>query len=680
MMEREQFWKKSYDPGLTDLDPKDWETTYVAAVREVFAKYPGNIALAYMGTHITYAGLDWYANRFGNMLRSHGFAKGDVVGINLPNIPEYVIAWLGALRAGCVVSGVSPLLSAEEMAFQLHDSKAKGLVTLDAIFSSKLTAIARDLPDLKVVAAASIGGFLPPVKRVLGKLLKKYPTGTVTSLTGKTVYRMEEIIKGKRFPSTELAVDLTPDDLAYLQYTGGTTGTPKGVMLSHRNTVAEIAIIMRWLGWEPGSGTGLSGFPFFHMAGMLFNECSVYLGNTQVLIPNPRDTDHVCKELRAYQPKMMANVPSLYQMLMENPEFRTLDFSTLETCMSGAAPFPEEAQRRFEEIVGQGKLLEVYGMTETSPIITMNPSRGKKQLGSIGLQVLNTDIRLCDPVTGKVVALGEPGEICVKGPQVMVGYFGRPEETREVFDADGYLRTGDVAVQDQDGYLRIVDRTKDMIIVGGYKVFSTKVEDVLVRHPAVSMAALIGIPNPERPGSEIVKACITLTSAHQDRMDVEALKQEILGYAREKLSSYEVPKLIEIRTELPMTAVGKIDKKVLRQEARAQAWTGSERRAEKREKVDLPCAVEGISHGEELRENARVIDLCRHGMFVEADEPLDEGTHVHASIDTLQSGTTSRINGKVLRSTENGMAIGFSGKAPKEIARILDAGRNASTR
>lgn len=679
-MEKEQFWRTSYDPGLTDLDPKGWETSYVQAVKDVFTKFSDNIALAYMGTHITYAGLDWYANRFAQMLVSHGFAKGDVVGINLPNIPEYVIAWLGALRAGCVVSGVSPLLSADEMAFQLHDSKAKGLVTLDAIFAAKLAAIADDLPDLKVVTAASIGGFLPPVKRVLAKLLKKFPTGTVKGLTGKTVYRMEEIIKGRRFPSTELAVDLTPDDLAYLQYTGGTTGTPKGVMLSHRNTVAEIAIVMRWLGWEPGSGIGLSGFPFFHMAGMLFNECSVYLGNTQVLIPNPRDTEHICRELMTYRPKMMANVPSLYQMLMENPKFRTLDFSRLELCIAGAAPFPEEAQRRFEEIVGQGKILEVYGMTETSPIVTMNPYGGKKQLGSIGLPVLNTDIRLCDPVTGNVVALGEPGEICVKGPQVMVGYFRRPEETKQVFDADGYLHTGDVAVQDPDGYLRIVDRTKDMIIVGGFKVFSTRVEDILVRHPAVAMAALIGIPNPERPGSEVVKAYITLTPAHQNRMDIEDLKQEILGYAREKLSSYEVPKIIEIRTELPLTAVGKVDKKVLRRESRAQAWAGQERRAEKREKVDLPCAVEGVSRGVELRENARVIDLSRQGMFVEADEPLDEGTHVHAAIDTVQFGITSWINGKVLRSTENGMAIRFREHAPRELARILDAGRNTRMR
>lgn len=673
-MEQKQFWKNSYDPGLTDLDPREWETTCVEAVKDIFTKFPNNIALAYMGTHITYAELDRYANRFGHMLLSQGFTKGDVVGINLPNIPEFVIAWLGALRAGCVVSGVSPLLSTEEIAFQLKDSQAKGLVTLDAIFATKLTQTANDLPDLKLVVAASIGGFLPPLKRFLGRLLKKFPSGTVSSLPDKTVLGMEAIIKGKRFPSTELAVDLTPDDIAYLMYTGGTTGMPKGAMLSHRNVVADMAIVQRWLGWERGTGTDLSGFPLFHALGLFFNANAIYLGWTQILVPNPRDTNHICNELATYQPRLLANAPALYQMLMENPRFKTLDFSKLATCISGAAPFTKEAQQKLESIIGQGKLIEGYGLTETVCAVSFNPSRGHKQLGSIGLPLLNTDIRLCDPVTGKEVALGEPGEICVKGPQVMMGYFNRPEETARVIDKDGYLHTGDVAVQDADGYLRIVDRVKDMIIVGGFKVFSTKVEDVLARHPAVGAAALIGIPNPERPGSELVKAYITLKPAYR-ALDVTAITEQILSFARGKLAPYEVPKQVEFRTELPLTAVGKIDKKVLRQEARAQTWTGVERRAQTRDKVDLPCNVMGVAHGEEIREKAQVVDLSRQGMYVEADEPFDEGTHVDTSIDTLQFGNTFWVKGKVLRSTEKGMAIKFAEKVPKEIERILNAKR-----
>ena len=673
MMEKDKFWRKAYDPGLTDIDPREWETSYVEAIKGVFIRFPDKTALAYMGTHITYAELDKYANRFAHMLLSQGFIKGDVVGINLPNIPEYVIAWLGTLRAGCIVSGVSPLLSPDELEYQLKDSRARGLITLDALFEAKLVGIADNLPELKVVVAASIGGFLPAIKRILGKLLKKIPTGQVTDLTGKTVYQMEDIIKGERFPSTEVKDDLTPDDIAYLQYTGGTTGAPKGAMLSHRNALADIVILYRWMGWQQDElDIALSGFPLFHIAGLIFSANCIYMGWTQVLIPNPRDTDHICAELRKYQPRLLVNVPSLFLMLMENPKFKTLDFSKLETCFSGAAPFPEESQHRLEEIVGKGKILEVYGMTETSPLITANPSHRPKQLGSIGLPLLNTELWLVDPGTGKEVAIGEPGEICVKGPQVMVGYYNKPEETARVMDKDGFLHTGDVAVQDADGYLRIVDRTKDMIIVGGFKVFSTKVEEVLCRHPAIGMAALIGVDNPERPGSEIVKVYITLNPAYQN-LDVEAVKNDILAYAREKLAPFEVPKLLEIRPELPLTTVGKIDKKVLRAHARSRIWTGDERRVQAREKVDISCNVLGMSHGQKTREMALIVDLSQQGMYVETDTPFDEGTL--AQIMSEPYGSTFWVKGKVLRSTEKGMAIRLTENVPREIEGLFNSGR-----
>ncbi|MEK7826543.1 MAG: AMP-binding protein, partial [Thermodesulfobacteriota bacterium] len=304
----------------------------------------------------------------------------------------------------------------------------------------------------------------------------------------------------------------------------------------------------------------------FHVAGLFFNENCIYLGWTQILIPNPRDTDHICKEMAKYRPTALVNVPTLYQMLLANPRFKELDHSHLRTCVSSAAPFPEESQRAVEEIGGPGKLLEVYGMTETSPLTTMNPDKGERKLGSIGLPLLNTDIRLVDPGTGREVAVGEPGEICVKGPQVMAGYYNNPDETRQVFDADGYLHTGDVAVQDEEGYLRIVDRTKDMIIVGGFKVFSKKVEEVLVEHPAIDMIAIIGLPDPERPGSEHVKAVVALKPDFDSGDDQEALKADILRMARERLAPYEVPKYIDIRKELPLTVLSKIDKKVLRKE------------------------------------------------------------------------------------------------------------------
>jgi long-chain acyl-CoA synthetase len=565
-MEKEQFWRKSYDAGLEDIDPKRWETSYIDFIKPAFEKFPDKAAFSYFGIEVTFAQLDIYANKFANMLIQNGLKKGDVVGINLPNIPEYVIAWLGTLKAGCVVSGVSPLLSPEEMQYQLNDSKAKALVTLDAIFAGRLVKIESNLPELKVVVATSVGGFLPAIKRILGQLLKKIPKGDVTPLKGKQVYIFKDVIKTETFSAKSPDVKITPDDIAYIQYTGGTTGAPKGAMLSHKNAISDIVIGTRWMGWEPGKGLALSGFPFFHMAGLFFNITCISLGLTQILVPNPRDTDHICAQIKKYKPTTIVNVPSLYQLLMGNPEFRALDFSGVDIFMSGAAPFPEESQKEFEEIVGKGKLLEVYGMTETSPLTTMNPSKGKKKLGSIGLPLLNTDIKLLDTDTGKEVALGEPGEICVKGPQVMVGYFNRPDETKKTIDADGYMHTGDVAVQDEEGYLRIVDRTKDMLIVGGFKVFSKKVEEVLTGHPAIEMIATIGVPNPERPGSELVKAFVMLTKEYQDK-DKNEIEKDILRFAREKLAPYEIPKIVEIRKELPLTSVGKLDKKLLRAEA-----------------------------------------------------------------------------------------------------------------
>jgi long-chain acyl-CoA synthetase len=559
-----RFWEKSYDPGLQPVDPRDWEISYVDAVRPAFRNYPQKTALAYMGAEIPFADLDRYANRFAHMLLASGLEKGDVVGINLPNIPEYVIAWLGTLRAGCVVSGVSPLLSEEEMAYQLADSDARALVTLDAIFAGRLVKIHQRLPQLKLVVAAGIGGFLPGIKRFLGKLFKKIPTGAVTPLAGKTVHLMGDIIKPGAFPDTDPGIAVTPDDIAYIQYTGGTTGLPKGAMLSHRNAVADLLIVQRWLGWKPGQGLALSGFPFFHIAGLFFNENCIYLGWTQVLVPNPRDTDHICGELARYQPTTIVNVPSLFQMLLANPRFKTLDHSRVECCICAAAPFPPESQKDLEDVVGKGKLLEVYGMTETAPLTTMNPAAGKKKLGSIGLPLINTELKIVDPGTGAPVPLGEAGEICVRGPQVMVGYYKKPDETARAIDKDGFMHTGDVAVMDTDGYLRIVDRTKDMVIVSGFKVFPKKVEEVLAEHPAVDMVAVVGIANPLRPGSELVKACIQKTPGFSFQGGDEALKADIVQFAKEKLAPYEVPKEIEFLEALPLTTVGKIDKKQLR--------------------------------------------------------------------------------------------------------------------
>ena len=566
-MYAERFWKKNWDEGLEDLKPEEYETTYVEMIKRVFEEAADKTALSYLGVEISFGELDQYANQFANMLMANGFAKGDIVGINLPNLPEYVIALIGALRAGCIISGVSPLLSAEQIKYQLNDlgstGRKVGLVTLDAIFAGHIVKIAPDIPQLKLVAATSVAGFLPKIKQVLGKLLKKVPSGKVVPLEGITVLDFHRDIL-RNSPTVPKKIELTPDDLGWIQYTGGTTGAPKGAMLNHRNAAHNILSINKWLGWEWGKGTLLSAFPMFHIAGLTVCESALFIGWPQILIPNPRDTDHICKEMAKYKPTNLANVPSLYQMLMDNPKFKELNHSTLGTCISAAAPFPKESQQELEAIIGESKLLELYGMTETSPVATMNPSKGLKKLGTIGLPFLNVDCKLVDPGTDEEVPLGETGEICIKGPLVMQGYFNRPDETELAIDGDGYMHTGDVGIMDEDGCIRIVDRTKDMINVGGFKVFSSKVENTLSEHPAISLLALIGQDNPDRPGSEIVKAYIQRDPDYRFDGDEDTLRNDIIAFAKEKCAPYEVPKIIEFIDEVPLTAVGKIDKKVLR--------------------------------------------------------------------------------------------------------------------
>jgi len=567
MSYKDRFWKSNWDSHIKDLDPKEFDTSFNETIRRTFEELPEKLAIAFYGTEISYGELDKLSNEFAHMLMENGMKKGDVLGINVANIPEYVIGILGAMKAGVIVSGVSPLLSAVQIQYQLNDLGAGGkqvaLLTLDAIFAGHITKIYTKLPSVKLVITTSVGGFMPKMLAKLGKLVGKIPKGKVTPLEGKTVLEYHKNIKGKY--SDELPdVKISPDDIIFIQYTGGTTGPPKGARLSHRNFVADIKIFQHWLSWEFGTGFGLSGFPFFHIAGVFTCANVIMLGWSQVLIPNPRDTDHIIKEMLKYRPNVLANVPTLYQMIIKNPKFKKIDKDMIKYAVSAAAPFPKESQEIFEGVIGKGKIIELYGMTETSPLTIGNPSRGTKKLGHVGLPFPNVEFKLLDPDTGKEVPLGEPGEICIKGPMVMEGYHNKPEETKKAIDSDGFMHSGDVGIMDEEGYVRIADRTKDMIIVGGFKVFSAKLEDTLTKHPAIEMIATIGVPNPDRPGSEIVKAFIQIAPDYEFDGDKEALKENITAFAKEKCSPYEVPKIIEFTEELPLTLVGKVDKKLLR--------------------------------------------------------------------------------------------------------------------
>jgi long-chain acyl-CoA synthetase len=469
-------WLKHYDEGVAPEVTVSAETSYADLFNESVKSNPAAPALHFMGVTFSYGELDDLSGRFAAYLTDSGCSQGDVVGINLPNIPQYVIALVGALRCGCAVTGVSPLLTPNEMAYQINDADARVLVTLDAIFEHRVQPIQNDVPGLKHILCANIGDYLPFFKRFLGKLLKKIPTGTITQLPGKQVTAFMDVMA--RHSNQVPSVDIAQADTCLVQYTGGTTGLPKGVELTHGNIVTNIAQIVNWIDYQYGQEVMCSAFPLFHMAGLMVCMASLTQNTPQCLIPDPRNTKHICNEIKTYHPTAMTNVPSLYQMLMEAPGFEALDFSTCKAFISGAAPFAVESIQAFEAIVGQGKVLEVYGMTETSPITTMNPLKGKKKIGSVGVPVQSTRIKLVDIETGtKEVAVGEEGELIVNGPQVMKGYLNKPEETDHAirdFQGEKWLYTGDVARMDEDGYFSIADRVKDMLIVGAIRCFPVK--------------------------------------------------------------------------------------------------------------------------------------------------------------------------------------------------------------
>jgi acyl-CoA synthetase (AMP-forming)/AMP-acid ligase II len=350
-----------------------------------------------------------------------------------------------------------------------------------------------------------------------------------------------------------------------LQYTGGTTGPPKGAILTHRNLISLIQIVNHWFepALNPGQDVYISGFPFFHLAGLQFCLQTVSQSNAQILVPDPRDTNYMISKMKEYEGKiaLMYNVPTLYMMLLNNRKFKKVDVGSIEGYISGAAPFPSKNIMDFEDVVGQEKLVEAYGMTEASPGVTMNPYLGKKKIGTVGLPFPNTLVKIVNVTDrSKIVPIGEPGEIAIKGPQIFQGYWNKPKETENAL-VDGWFYSGDVGIMDEDGYLKIVDRTKDMINVSGFKVFSVEVDDKMNKHPAINLCASVGIPDPDRPGSEYVKLYCQLKKGYEA---TEETKQEILNYAKENLAKYKIPKEIEIVEQLPLTTVGKVDKKALR--------------------------------------------------------------------------------------------------------------------
>lgn len=572
----EKPWLKSYDKHVTEEIPIP-EISFLDFLDKGLKSDPNHVAFYFMGKPCTFGELDVLSDRFACFLSEMGCKKGDVVGVHLPNIPQYLIALVGSIKAGCVKSGVSPLLTQRELIHQLNDAGAKVFITLDALFQANLVPIADQIPALKHVVVTNVADFLSPLKAFLGKLLKEVPTGKIVPLQGKEIVAYKDLISN--FSPNRPKVALTPDDLMLLQYTGGTTGPSKGTELTHRNLTSNQAQLTQWiyndldpdadilLDSRRGVDVICSGFPFFHMAGLALGLMSVSMGNTQILVPDPRNTDRICEDAQKYRPTMFVNVPTLYQLLMDNPAFAALDFSNLKVCVSGAAPFDVESMKKLESFIGEGKAMEIYGMTETSPLITANPIFGRKKIGSVGLPAQSTKVKIVSVEDGVTeMPLGEPGELIASGPQIMKGYHGNPEATAKTIkeiDGEMYLYTGDVAMMDEEGYIYIVDRTKDMLLVGGYNVYSKQVEETLYEIPEIELCAIVGVPNPERPGSELVKAVIQLSEAAKAE-DENAIRERIQAHCKENLAPYKVPKIIDFIAEMPLTAVGKVDKKVLR--------------------------------------------------------------------------------------------------------------------
>ncbi len=528
------------------------------------ATYGNRPAIEYLGVSISYRELDRFANRLANLLRTLGLGHGDVLGVHLPNTPQYLIALVAASKLGAITSGVSPLLTPSEIAHQINDAGIKVLLTLDQLFNAAVVPVDGQVPGLKAVLVSGPIDVLPGWKKTLAYALKKVPRVTLKPVGSFRVVDFWPALR--QAAETPVLSKVAADATVMIQYTGGTTGKPKGAEWSLANLDSQLRQVSAASAYTDGSETIASAFPYFHAAGLALAVVGLRHAARLLVIPDPRNVDMFCQAMRKFPPTLMANVPTLFQMLLDHPSFHQLDFSQLRMAISGAAPFSTEMMHRLEGVIGAGKLCEGYGMTESCGVTVLNPI-GAARIGSIGLPLPATRLKIVDVETGtREMPVGEPGEIIIHGGQVMKGYLNNPEATTKTvrdFEGEPWLYTGDIAVKDQDGYVTICDRAKDMLIVGGYKVFSVEIEGKLGELDCVELSAVIGTPDQKRPGNDIVNLHVQLHGTHRTR-DRRELEAEILGFCREHMAAYKIPKSVHFHDALPLTAVGKLDKKALR--------------------------------------------------------------------------------------------------------------------
>ncbi len=530
-------------------------------LEEAAEKFPDRAAIIFYGTEITYRELNDLAWRFATYLRGIGLREGERVALFLPNCPQFVIAFYGTLRAGGVVVPCNPLYKERELAFQLKDSSASVLVALDMLYHVALGESRK--PPTPVVLTTSVRDYLPPLLSFLA------PLKGVKRVHYPDTKDFKQTLKETQPEKTEVPIN-PREDLAVLQYTGGTTGTPKGAMLTHYNLVANTLQLNAWSYGASGADSVLCVLPFFHIYGLTVAlNFAVKSAATMILFPK-FEAKPVLKAINKYHPNYFPGVPGMYTNLVNRPGIEKYDISSIRRCLSGAASLPVEILRRFEVLTG-GTLVEGYGLTEASPVTHANPldDKSKRKEGSIGIPIPDTEAKIINIDTGHDLGAGEAGELLVRGPQVMKGYWNRPQETKLAL-LDGWLHTGDIAKTDSDGYFFIVERKKDMISVSGFKAWPREIEEVLYEHPAVKEAAVIGVPHPEK--GEVVKAFVVLQA---DRVG-EIQGTELQEFCRKRLASFKVPREIEFVEELPKSIIGKVLRRVLREEELAKRAQSSE--------------------------------------------------------------------------------------------------------
>ncbi|MBI3102136.1 MAG: long-chain-fatty-acid--CoA ligase [Burkholderiales bacterium] len=553
----DRIWLKSYPSGVpADINPGQYPSL-VALMEEAFHKYADRVAYSFMGKDISYAQTDSLSSAFAAYLQGLGLVKGDRVAVMMPNLPQYPVAVAAILRAGFVVVNVNPLYTPRELEHQLKDSGAKAIVIIENFATTLQQCIAHT--PIKHVVLCAMGDQLGLLKGALVNYVVRNVKKMVPAYDLPGAVRFNEAIaQGTR--GTLKKPDIKPDDIALLQYTGGTTGVSKGAVLLHRNIIANVLQSEAWnapvmskvpAGEQP---TAVCALPLYHIFAFTVNMMlSMRTGGKTILIPNPRDLPAVLKELSKHTFHSFPAVNTLFNGLANHPDFHTVNWKNLKIAVGGGMAVQSGTAKLWLEKTGC-PICEGYGLSETSPSASCNPTTSTEYSGTIGVPLPNTWMKCLDD-EGNEVPLGQPGEIAIKGPQVMAGYWQRPDETAKVMTADGYFKTGDVGVLDERGYFKIVDRKKDMILCAGFNVYPNEIEDVVSKLPGVLECAAVGIPD-EKAG-EAIKLVIV-------KKDADLTEEQVRIHCRANLTGYKQPKVVEFRTELPKTPVGKILRRELR--------------------------------------------------------------------------------------------------------------------